>query len=175
MSFNAAMLKQMREEGLDLDACIRVLEAGEKRQDSTNAERQARYREKRKARKSNARYSNAVTPNDNNTLTPEVSEANASSPQPFVLPADIPAEPWAGFEEMRKRIRKPMTDGARSLAVTELRRLRDEEGWPPGDVLNHCTMNSYQGIYPPTRKRHGPTIGKSAAAFQMLNPGDGAF
>jgi 5-methylcytosine-specific restriction endonuclease McrA len=47
VSFNVAMLKQMRAEGLDFDAAIRVLEAGEKRADNTNAERQARYRERR--------------------------------------------------------------------------------------------------------------------------------
>jgi hypothetical protein len=69
----------------------------------------------------------------------------------FVVPDDIPAEPWAAWEEMRKRLRKVPTDKARALAITELRRLRDEEGWPPGDVLNHCTMNSYQGIFPPRR------------------------
>ena len=70
----------------------------------------------------------------------------------FVLPGDIPAEPWTAWEDMRERIKKPPTDKARALAVTELRRLRDEEGWPPGDVLNHCTLNSYRGIYPPSRK-----------------------
>lgn len=165
-----ALIEALEAEGMAPEAIIRVLKGSEKKRDNTNAERQARHREKRKGRKSNARYGNAVTPNDNNTLTPEVSEAKASSPQPFVLPADIPADPWNGFEEMRRRIRKSMTDNARSLAVTELRRLRDEEGWPPGDVLNHCTMNSYQGIYPPTRKRNVSGIGKSAAAFAALNP-----
>lgn len=154
MSFNVAMLKQMQSEGLDFDAAIRVLEAGEKGKDATNAVRQARHR--RKKAESNGvtvtRYGGSKE-RDNQT-SPEIqnSEPEGSS-QKFVLPADIPAEPWAGWEEMRKRIRKTPTNKARGLAVSELRRLRDEEGWPPGEVLNHCVMNSYQGIYPPNRNQ----------------------
>jgi len=169
VSFNVAMLKQMQAEGLDLDACIRVLEAGEKKRDKTNAKRQARHR----ARKA----SNAVTvtpvtpPNEEEYLTPPCVEKPEpkGSVKKFVRPSDIPAEPWDAWIEMRRRIRKNPTDHAKSLAVAELRRLRDEEGWPPGEVLNHCTMNSYQGIYPPKAARNDNSIGKSAAAFSMLN------
>lgn len=47
MSFNVAMLKQMRAEGLSLDACIRVLEAGET-EPSSAAVRQKRYRDNKR-------------------------------------------------------------------------------------------------------------------------------
>ncbi len=73
---------------------------------------------------------------------------------PFTLPVRIPAEPWADFVAMRLRIRKPMTDRAKELAVRELDRLA-AAGWPPGDVLNHSTMNSYQGLVPPKGRNHG--------------------
>jgi hypothetical protein len=70
VSFNAAMLEQMKAEGLDLDACIRVLKAAERKTDPTNAERQARHRAKNNG-ESNARYSNGVTPpTDIDILTP---------------------------------------------------------------------------------------------------------
>jgi hypothetical protein len=90
------------------------------------------------------------------------SEAKASSPKraKFTLPADIPAEPWAGYEEMRAKTGHRMTDRARQLAITELRKLADA-GWPPGVVLNHCTLNSYRGIYPPkdrSNDRHQPSL-----------------
>lgn len=49
MSFNAAMLEAMQDEGLDLSGCIRVLRAAERGKDTTNAERQARHRAKKKA------------------------------------------------------------------------------------------------------------------------------
>lgn len=73
---------------------------------------------------------------------------------PFILPADIPAQPWGDFVAMRQRIRKPMTDRAKHLAVIELRKLA-VDGWPPGDVLNNSTMNSYQGLVPPKGRNNG--------------------
>jgi len=82
------------------------------------------------------------------------SEAKASSVTRFELPDDIPVEAWAGFVEMRQRIRKPMTVRAMTLAVGKLHDLA-RDGWPPGEVLNHCTMNSYQGIFPPQRNGNG--------------------
>lgn len=72
------------------------------------------------------------------------------SPKPkkstFVLPPDIPAEPWEGFEEMRRKIRKPMTDKARALIVNELRKLA-EDGHPPGKVLEQSIMHDWQGVF----------------------------
>ena len=99
-------------------------------------------------------------------------KAKASKPKrspKFILPADIPAEPWAGFEEMRNRMGKPMTPRAKDLAVTRLRKLRDDAGWPPGDVLNHSTMNSYQGLFPPKDQSNGrpnqtPGMGRTEQA-----------
>jgi hypothetical protein len=103
----------------------------------------------------------------------EVNKQNSEpkgSSQKFVLPSDIPAEQWGAWLEARKKIRKSPTDHAKSLAVAELRRLRDEEGWPPGDVLNHCTMNSYQGIFPPNRKSKNDRSDKApvAEAFNRI-------
>lgn len=168
MSLSAAALKIMADKGLTAHDIAEIAAANEKRGDPTAAERMRNMRARKKAR-TVTRNVTPEPPNDN-TLTPG-SEANASSPNTdFVLPADIPAEPWAAFERMRAKIKKPMTDDARKLAVSRLRKLRDDDGWPPGDVLNHCTMNSYQGIYPPQRaKRDGTQGGKSAAAYAMLN------
>ncbi|HEX8382435.1 MAG TPA: helix-turn-helix domain-containing protein [Sphingomonas sp.] len=78
----------------------------------------------------------------------------AAKPPAFALPADIPSEPWADFEDMRRRIGKPMTPKARDLAVTRLRKLADD-GFPPGDVLNHSTLNNYQGLFPPKDDQNG--------------------
>ena len=78
---------------------------------------------------------------------------SAAAP-PFVPPSDIPEAEWDGFEEMRKRIGKPMTAKARDLAIARLRLLA-EDGHPPGDVLNHSILNNYQGLFPPKDQRHG--------------------
>jgi hypothetical protein len=88
--------------------------------------------------------------------TSSSSKARARKAPAFVLPADIPMDEWRDYEEMRRSIRKPMTQSIRAKAITRLRKLRDEDGWPPGDVLNHSTLNSYQGLFPPPREnRHG--------------------
>lgn len=73
MNCNAAMLKQMRDEGLSLDACIRVIEAGEEapKPRSKAAERQARYR-KNKAE--------GVTSNVTTNVTPPLKESNIQNP-----------------------------------------------------------------------------------------------
>lgn len=65
----------------------------------------------------------------------------------FKLPIDVPSGAWEAFEGMRRRIGKPMTDYARRLAVAKLRALA-EDGYPPGDVLDQSTMNSWQSLYP---------------------------
>lgn len=65
---------------------------------------------------------------------------------PPSLPEWISRESWDGYEEMRRKIRKPMTDRARSLALTELAKLRDN-GSDPTAVLNQSTLNSWQGLF----------------------------
>lgn len=69
----------------------------------------------------------------------------------FVLPDWIPADAWAGFEEMRRSIRKPMTDRARAMIVTELQKLRG----PPGAILDQSTRNNWQDVYELKDKGNG--------------------
>jgi hypothetical protein len=102
-------------------------------------------------------------------------EGRARKPK-FVLPEGIDPDDWAGFEEMRRRIGKPMTDHAKGLALKRLTKLADD-GWPPGDVLNNSTLNSYQGLFPPKDDNSGSSrqsnpqqsgIGRNRAAAAPL-------
>lgn len=79
--------------------------------------------------------------------------ARKKSDEPFVLPDDLPADEWDAFVEMRKRIKKPMTDHAKRLAVGKLHKLRSS-GHDPTDVLNQSTLNSWQDLYPIKENRH---------------------
>jgi hypothetical protein len=100
MNFSLSMLKQMREEGLDFDAAIRVLEAGVE-QRSSAAERQARYRE-RKRNERDVTRDVTPAPNERDNLTPTREEK--PSPKGEVkkiergsrLPADWEPEPLTG-------------------------------------------------------------------------------
>lgn len=66
---------------------------------------------------------------------------------PFVLPEWVSAFTWGAYEEMRKRIRKPMTDTARKLILGKLARIRDG-GDDPEAVLNRSIANSWQDVWP---------------------------
>jgi hypothetical protein len=159
VSFNVAMLKQMQAEGLDFDAAIRVLEAGEKKADPTNAQRQARYREKAKAGKG----SNAVTvtpvtpPNDIDILTPhEVSEAEASSPRPWALPAGVSLQVWTDFLGNRKRKRLGNTPTAWKGFCDDLNRISAQTGIPPPKLIELAAIKGWGSINAPTEDQvHG--------------------
>lgn len=168
MSFNTAMLRAMRDEGLDLDACIRVLEAGEKKADPTNAARQARHREKRKSAKAE---SNGVTvtgvtpPNDIDILTPhEVSEDKSSSPRPWALPVGVSLQVWTDFLANRKRKRLSNTPTAWKSFQDDLGRVSSQTGIPPPKLIEQCTAKGWGAIYDPREQsRHerpdpNPTI-----------------
>jgi len=64
----------------------------------------------------------------------------------FSLPSYIDPEAWSGYEQMRVKARKPLTDRARQLAVAELQKL-EAQGYKAADVLNQSTMNSWMGLF----------------------------
>jgi hypothetical protein len=65
----------------------------------------------------------------------------------FHVPDWVPAGSWLSFEEMRKRLRKPMTDTARNLILAELEKLK-ADGHDPKLVLEASIRNSWQDVYP---------------------------
>lgn len=62
----------------------------------------------------------------------------------FSPPPWIPPEAWAGFEEHRKKIRKPMTDKARALIVRELEKLKPDD---PVEVIEQSIRNGWQDVF----------------------------
>ena len=63
------------------------------------------------------------------------------------LPNCIDPEAWAGYLEMRKKIRKPMTKRAETIGIRKLEALM-AEGYDPNEVLDQSTFNSWQGLFP---------------------------
>lgn len=94
MSFNVAMLEAMQAEGLDLDACIRVLKAGEKKSDPTAAERKRRQR----AKSHRDVTRDMVSPNESNltpSVTPQVISNEITPPaDDLVLKPEHVVEVW---------------------------------------------------------------------------------
>lgn len=64
----------------------------------------------------------------------------------FKLPGWIEKQTWEDYEQMRRRIGKPMTDRARNLAVDRLAALQNK-GHPVIDVLKQSIFNSWQGVF----------------------------
>lgn len=62
------------------------------------------------------------------------------------------AEALDAFAEMRRRIRKPLTDRAKQMILNKLKKLAiDEE--TQIEILNQSTMNSWQGVFPLDEQR----------------------
>lgn len=83
------------------------------------------------------------------------------------LPDWVPADAWAGYIEMRKKIKKPMTDRATVLAVGVLIKLRDA-GNEPGAVLDQSTMNSWQGLFEVKQERRATSRENNSIAMSRL-------
>ena len=81
-------------------------------------------------------------------------ESKPKAASAFAIPDWIPQEEWQAFEEMRRKIRKPMTDKARSLIVTSLYTLRSH-GHSPKQVLEQSIRNGWQDVYELKGDLHG--------------------
>lgn len=64
----------------------------------------------------------------------------------FELPDVIDRSAWDGFLEMRKTIKKPLTENGMMLALGKLQKL-SAEGHEPNEVLNQSTFYSWQGLF----------------------------
>lgn len=65
----------------------------------------------------------------------------------FVLPDWVDPTAWADYVAMRVKIRKPMTDRAKALAIGDLEKLR-AQGHDPKLVLESSILNSWAGVFP---------------------------
>lgn len=66
--------------------------------------------------------------------------------EPFIRPEGIPADAWQGFVEMRIKIKKPMTDLAKRMAVGKVEKFV-AMGHDPSEILNQSTFNGWQDLY----------------------------
>ena len=67
--------------------------------------------------------------------------------KPFELPEWVDREAWNAFEEMRKKIKAPLTDYARHMAVKDLEKLLGN-GQDPKDILDQSTVKCWRGLFP---------------------------
>lgn len=63
------------------------------------------------------------------------------------MPDWIPQEAWQAYVEMRKKMRKPLTDYAIKLAVSKLEQMM-LQGQDVQAVLDQSILNGWQGLFP---------------------------
>ena len=84
----------------------------------------------------------------------------------FVLPDWIPEDAWRGFEDIRNRLRKPLTDRSRELTVKDLEELRSQ-GEDPVACLNQSVQRGYSGVFPVNRNGDRNGNGQEAKPVPM--------
>jgi len=84
------------------------------------------------------------------------------------IPDWIPADAWAGYVEMRKKIKKVMTPRAEAMQIKTLEEFRDA-GYDVAEILDNSTMNNWTSLYQPKEKVGSakgklPQLGKQGQA-----------
>jgi hypothetical protein len=88
------------------------------------------------------------------TQKPEARSQKEREDKPLserAIPDWLPIPEWRGFEAMRRKIKKPMTDRAAAMALRKLSELRDQ-GEDPAIVLDQSTLHCWQDLYPVREK-----------------------
>ena len=86
-------------------------------------------------------FESSQTPNTKHQ-TPKKKPSTA-----FAVPDWIPQADWQAFEDSRKKLRKPMTDHAKSLVLAELGKLR-VAGHDPAAVLAQSVRKGWLDVFP---------------------------
>ena len=75
------------------------------------------------------------------------------------------------FEEMRKSIKKPMTDVARKRLIRELQKLAGEDVQKMIEILDQSILNSWAGVYP-IKNNNKAQQGSGNPFLDMLQKGN---
>ena len=124
-----------------------------KREEDRREYHQAYYQEKRKKKQqlNTFQQSQPIQP---------IAEAeaytvkNKTKAARFAVPSWVDSEAWKGFEAMRIKIRKPLTERAKGMIITELMNLKDQ-GHDPNAVLEQSERYAWVGVFPIKQQQSG--------------------
>lgn len=85
----------------------------------------------------------------------------------IALPTYIDKEAWAGFEDMRRAIKKPLTDRSRKLVLYELQRIKDA-GHCANAALDQSTNHCWADVYVPKEKPIEAAVGRAVDETRAL-------
>lgn len=174
MSISADTLKLLLDAGLSgeqLLVVVRSIEADHSRPArSTNAERQARFRAKRRDSNVTNNATDNVTPPpiDNNHTPPVSSQPSVSkkAANQFPPPDGVEDQLWGDFLANRKRHKAPLTRTAYDRICKTLIESR-EAGYPPGEVVGRAVERGWRTVFNPAG---GEQNGSKSTAKTIRDP-----
>lgn len=72
------------------------------------------------------------------------------------LPPWIDKDAWQGFRDMRKKMKKPMTDRAEGMLLTKLNTFY-QQGLDVNAILDQSTFNNWLDVWPLKEESYGFT------------------
>ena len=153
MAIDADILRAMAAAGASIEVIIAAVEADAVKEQArreakreNNAERQRRFKAKRKGRApSNAGNAlPSVTPPIEEIIPPvssdeETSAARKSKPG---KPEDVTEQTWSDFTDLRKTQKAPVS----ATAIAGIRREADKAGWTLEAALAECSARGWRGF-----------------------------
>lgn len=119
--------------------------------------------------KNQAGFSKTQKSQDKDKDKENIPSGNNTPPTPPRGRVDVPEalmENWNGFCEMRKKIKKPLTDRAAKMILNELERLAPGDNHTKGLILDQSVKRCWQDVYP---LKGGKSAGGTDNVFlQML-------
>lgn len=112
----------------------------------TNAERQKRYRERHKDNDESNVTRNVTASVTSNTEKRR--EEKKETPIGFELPDWVPKAEWDSFVEMRTKLKSPLTNRGKTLALAALTKLKSE-GHDPRRVIDEAVLKGWKSFYAP--------------------------
>jgi hypothetical protein len=157
--------------GLSLEEIIEAARLIERKKDPTNAERQARYRERRKQGKV-TRYSNGVTPpiERDHTPQPDISP-DGENQDTFVragngCPPDVEPETYQAFAAIRRKRRSPITP----QVMAGMRKEAGKAGWSLQDALAEAVLRGWQSFKAEWVENNGRNTSTTQAGGNLAAP-----
>lgn len=151
----------LTEKGVIVDGCLASWEKRQPKREDNSGERVKAHRLKNKDSDDDVTQCNAVKRSvtqrnarererkrEEKERKKEPQAALVNMPHTdFILPSWVPEISWKDFQEMRVKIKKPMTDRAKNDAIAALEKLMTD-GYQVEAVLKQSIYNCWAGLFP---------------------------
>ena len=92
-------------------------------------------------------------------------DINTNKEETINIPAWINQDSWDAFVEMRKQIKKPMSNRAKRLLISKLE-AHMADGHDPNQLLDEAEFRRWQSIYPPKQNQSLETTNDNKEYFR---------